>query len=83
MIVNSWCNVTLDDIDRAYDMVKDNTTNVGKSPLLRAITLTIKGYEERKEDLLIDAADLFFKFGSNSADTRNKIILNKNTDEHV
>lgn len=55
-------------MDSAYDLMKDTEALGSQSALLRAITLTIKGHEDRNAELLEQAANLFKTFGDSPTD---------------
>ncbi|CAD5216238.1 unnamed protein product [Bursaphelenchus okinawaensis] len=54
-------------IDAAFEMMENKDT-FGQNSLLRAITYTMKGYEERNKEMLESAARLFKDFGDTESD---------------
>ncbi|KAI6182027.1 Tetratricopeptide repeat protein 26 [Aphelenchoides fujianensis] len=56
------------DVDAAYELMKDQEGGGAQYSLLKAITFAIKGYEEQSQELLESSANFFKAFGESSSD---------------
>ncbi|KAI6197269.1 Tetratricopeptide repeat protein 26 [Aphelenchoides besseyi] len=56
------------DVDSAYELMKNQEGGGAQYSLLKAITFSIKGYDEQSQELLETAANFFKTFGESPSD---------------